>query len=130
MNGRLPKRRDVLGFVADFRLLSDFQGSQFNFKEAFFFYHRSREISWEDAACVGYLPYVRSDDDLFDISALKATSRYRTAADVQIRIWIEAVSIKLKPGPRKALEEAVHDVSLELGDFDRFFGLSCRCSFC
>lgn len=62
---------DVLDFVTEVLLLPVLQGSQFDFKEAYLTYHRSREVNWKDKTCVTWYPYVNVSGDVHDIPAVE-----------------------------------------------------------
>lgn len=93
-------------FVADVRCFSVFQNLQFDSKEAYLIYHRSREVDWNDEASVGCFSYIGLGCDVLDIPAREITTGKRTVNDAQVKNLVGVVSIVFKFGHRKMLSEA------------------------
>lgn len=116
----LPLQRGVQAFVADVGLVFVLQGPQFDYRDAFLAYHRSRGVDWDDETCVGWFPYVSPRGDVLDIPAPQATSKKRMVGDVHVKKWIGVVHVKFKPEPKKMYDEASQTVSSELGSLADF----------
>lgn len=69
-------------------------------------YYRIFEINVDDKACVGWFPYTWSSGKPLDISSREAASADINVYDVQLKRFVSAVTVRVKSGTQKTLEEA------------------------
>lgn len=108
----------------NFGLLSIFQGSQFDYRQAYLAYYCSFEENWDYKACVWWLPFTQQSGKVLDIPASEVTSYERDVKGVQVKHFVRSVLVRFKPGPRKTIEKAFPAVNAGYGFSSAFPGLS------
>lgn len=117
-------------FVSNVGLFSVLQGSQLDYVQVYRAYHCSLDVDWDDEAFLEYLPYRPSSDEASNTRAREVTSVRRSVHDVQRKRFVRSVPVKIKPGSRKAIEEALTAVNASHFSSSGFFGFISRCPCC
>lgn len=65
----LSLRSGIQAFLSDVGMLSDFEGSHLDYRQACLPYHCSVEVDWDYEACVWWFPYTRLSGKVLGILA-------------------------------------------------------------